>query len=396
MSAFKKITLGVMLASIISLPACNYITGGSDNSEPPMSLSDINAEKKFVKLWDAHVGKGAEGQYLKLTPLLLTNKIITVDSTGYLQATNAQNGAVLWKKNLNQKITQGVAGNESKIFVSSYDGNVIALAANDGKQLWQKTLDRNILNNPYVDSKYLYIQSTDGTLYSLNASSGELDWEYKMAVPDLTLYSTSSPMVWKDVVIAGFSSGKIVAFDKNTGMPRWDYQIAEAKGQSSLQRMVDINADPIIKDGYLYAVSYQGRIVALDLITGREQWQHDLSSISNMAINDKYLYVSDTEGTVWSLNKLNGRVLWKQPKLYMREISGTNFIDDTIVVGDFEGYLHGLAREHGDFIARTNLANSGIRVAPLVKNGIIYVLDNSGKLAAFKLKSSKVSANATS
>ncbi len=71
----------------------------------------------------------------------------------------------------------------------------------------------------------------------------------------------------------------------------------------------------------------------------------------------------------------------------MRELSGTNFLEDTIVVGDYAGYFHGLANNHGGIIARGKLGGSGIRVAPLVKNDIMYILDNSGRLAAYKLES---------
>lgn len=364
---------------------CNYITGGSDNSEPPMALTDITPEKNFVKLWDVKTGKGDSGHYLKLKPLVLANKIITVDANGLLQARNSSDGELIWQKELKKHITQGVAGDDDKIFVSSEKGELIALSSIDGKNLWEKEFTKNILNNPFVDNQSVYLQTTDGTLYSINANSGKLDWEYSIVIPDLTLYSTSSPIVWKNLVIAGFASGKIVAFDKNSGMPRWDYQIAEPRGQSSIQRMVDINADPLIIDGYLYAVSYQGRAVALDLVTGRDLWQRDFSSIGNISASNKHLYISDTEGTVWAVNRHNGSVLWKQPNLYMRSLSGTGYVNNTILVADYDGYIHGLASEHGDFIARTKLSNSGIRVAPLVKNGIIYILDTSGELAAYKL-----------
>lgn len=369
----------------VLLSGCSYITGGSDNSEPPMKLSAIEAEKNFKQVWSTGVGVGDAGQYLQLQPLVLADKIITIDAKGLLQATNITNGALLWKKPLNAQITQGVAGNNEKIFVSTENGNILALSAKDGSQLWQQSLSKNILNNPSYDNNNLYVQTTDGTVYSLAGNDGAVHWEYKMPGPDLTLYSTSSPILWHDLLISGFANGKIVAFNKNNGTPQWDYQIAEPKGPSSIQRMIDVNSKPLIVDGVLYAVSYQGKVVALDLQNGLKKWEHELSSISDMAASKKHLYVSDTDGTVWALNRATGQVLWQQPNLHMRKLSGTNYLDDTILVGDYEGYVHGLSNEHGGFIARIKQSSGGIRVAPIVKDDIIYILDNSGKLAAYKL-----------
>ena len=376
------------LLGIITLSGCNYFTGGSDNSEPPMKLTSITAENSFKQLWKVNVGKGDDGKYLKLKPLLVDEKIFTVDSNGWLQARNSNDSSLIWQKKLNHKITQGVAGDKNKLFITTSIGEVLSLNALDGAELWRKNLSKNILNNPGLHSDALYVQATDGTLYSLNATTGKLNWEYKVLIPDLTLYSTSSPLVWKDTVLAGFSSGKIVAFDNKSGLPKWDHQITDAIGHSSLQRMIDVSADPIVVDNTLYAVSYQGKIIALDLANGRKIWERELSAISNITTHQSSLFVSDTDGTVWALNRSNGDILWKQDKLHMRQLSGTSYMDNTIIVGDYEGYLHGLSEKHGEFTARTKLSSGSIRVAPLIKHDIIYILDNKGNLAAYQLNKS--------
>lgn len=385
MLARSKILILVAMFAALNLSACNYITGGKDNSTPPSPLTEIKAEKKFTKLWSVQTGKGDNGQYLKLKPLILSNSTLTVDVAGLLQSHDLSAGKLQWQKKLNQEISQGVSGSDEIVFVSTSHGEVFALDPTDGKQFWQKKLVKNILNNPVVDQKSVYIQTSDGTLYSLDKLTGKENWSYRLQNPDLTLYTTSSPIVWKNLVIAGFASGKLIVFDKMTGMPKWNYQIAQPSGNTIINRMVDIAAEPLIIDNMLYVVSYQGKMKAIDLDNGKISWQYDMSAINNVSFNSKYLYVSDTEGKVWALNRYNGRVLWKQEKLYMRDLSGSDYIDNTVVVGDYAGYLHGLSTEHGGIIARTKLTNSGIRVAPQVKNGIIYVLDTNGMLAAYKL-----------
>ena len=320
-----------------------------------------------------------------MKPLILEHKVITVDARGSLQSRDALTGKVEWKKQLKKRVNSGVSGDDEKLFLGLADGSLMALDAKNGDKLWQTSLDKNILSTGHYDGKNVYVQTADGTLSSLQSNTGKLNWEYKALVPDLTLYSTSSPIVWNNMVIAGFANGKIMAFNKSNGTPLWDYQVAMPSGRSSIQRMVDINSTPVIVDNALYAVSYQGNMVAIDLSNGDELWRYNVSSITDFTINNKYVYVSDTEGTVWALNRDNGRVLWQQPNLHMRNLSGTAFIDNTVIVGDYAGYFHGLAKDDGGFVARSKLGASGIRVAPQVKNDIIYVLDNSGWLAAYKL-----------
>ncbi len=385
MQRINKIMITLSLSIVTLLTGCNAITGGTDNSEPPQALSKIKPTKNLVKLWSEKVGGGDYADYLSLKPLLLKDRVITVDARGSLQSRNAATGKLLWNKKLKNKVNAGVSGDEEKLFLGLADGSVMALDAKTGDKIWSQPLNKNILSNPSYDGKNVYLQTTDGTLTSLQGTTGKLNWEYKAVMPDLTLYSTSSPVVWNNYVLAGFANGKIMAFNKQSGIPSWDYQVAVPNGRSSIQRMVDINATPVIANNTLYVVSYQGNMVAVDLSNGEELWKANLSSIADFTIDNKYLYVSDTEGTVWALNSSNGRVLWQQPNLHMRELSGTAFLNDTVLVGDYAGYFHGLAREHGDFIARTKVGASGIRVAPQVKNDIIYVLDNSGRLAAYKL-----------
>lgn len=381
----SRLLLLIIIFNIIGLTSCEYISGGADNLEPPQELTKITSEKELKKIWSAKVGGGDYAEYLKLKPLIIADKIYTVDARGRLQARNNLTGDEIWAKQLNKKVSAGLSGDKNKLFMATADGYVLSLNSNSGEIIWQYELDKNILNIPLYKDKDLYIQTTDGTLYSMSAANGKVNWEYKAVTPDLTLYSTSTPVVWNNLVVAGFSSGKIIAFDRVNGMPKWEYQVAVPQGRSSIARMVDINASPLVDNDILYTASYQGKIVAIDLDSGSEKWQFDLSVINDFVINNKYLYVSDTEGTVWAINKSTGRILWRQQNLHMRELSGTSLVNNTILVGDYDGYIHGLSDYHGGFIARNRVAKSGIRVAPTVKNDIIYILDNSGYLSAYKL-----------
>ena len=58
-----------------------------------------------------------------------------------------------------------------------------------------------------------------------------------------------------------------------------------------------------------------------------------------------------------------------------------------MLVGDFEGYLHFLDRDSGEFVARERLGSDRISAAPFVVGDRAFVIDDGGKLVAFRIGS---------
>ena len=59
---------------------------------------------------------------------------------------------------------------------------------------------------------------------------------------------------------------------------------------------------------------------------------------------------------------------------------------NTLVVGDFEGYLHWLSPDDGSFLARERAAGQRISAAPLVVGQNVYVQGDDGTVAAYTLR----------
>jgi len=56
------------------------------------------------------------------------------------------------------------------------------------------------------------------------------------------------------------------------------------------------------------------------------------------------------------------------------------------VVGDFEGYLHGLNREDGNFAARIKLDGGAIVATPIEMDGGLLVQTRGGDLYSLSIK----------
>jgi outer membrane protein assembly factor BamB len=141
-----------------------------------------------------------------------------------------------------------------------------------------------------------------------------------------------------------------------------------------------------VDNGVVYVVSYQGRLAALNMETGIPNWERELSSYAGFALSKSVLYVSDAKGSVLAIDRRNGKNLWEQSGLQGRRLSKPEIVgNDVVLVGDEDGYLHGLSAKDGSFLTRVMVDSKGIEAPPLWDNNRIHVLGRGGKIAVYRL-----------
>lgn len=375
----------LIIPALCTLSACNYFSMGSDNVAKPVALAPIKAEKKVAVAWSAHPGKGAGKRYLKLPPALDGNIIYSVNADGVVSANDAKTGASKWRKQTKLALSTGPSVSDDLIVIGTAQGSVVALDKQSGKQRWLAQVSNEVLATPTKAGSRIFIKTIDGQLYALSARDGKPVWTYRSESPNLILRASSAIQVKDDIAIAGFSNGLLMAFKADNGQLLWELPISSPQGGSLVDRMVDIDADPIIVGNTVYAASYQGHIAAVDLHRGSKLWEHKMSSFSGMAIDSNKLYVTDDVSRVWSLDKDTGRVMWKQKGLYGRKVTAPVLMGNTIVVADGLGYVHWLSSEDGHFVSRVFNSKAGIS-APAVVQGKAAIVDaNNGELTKYKI-----------
>ena len=152
-----------------------------------------------------------------------------------------------------------------------------------------------------------------------------------------------------------------------------------------LERLADIDGDPLVFGGGVFAATYQGNVAAVEQRSGRIAWRRQMSSYAGMAADREGLYVADADGVVWGLDIRGGNVVWKQEALTHRNLSNVATLGGLVVVGDFEGYLHWLDRRDGSMIARTRVGRAPITTGLQAVDGVLYVQSDGGDLAAVRL-----------
>ena len=373
----------VLLTLVGAMLACS---SNDEKEQAPSPLPEFKAERVFDKLWSHGIGNGQGKLYNRLTPALAGNKIVAAAADGAVEAYDRSSGKSLWDADIKQPICGGVGIGGGLVLVASEDGRVWALDAENGKTLWKVQVNGQVLSPPQSDGSIVVVLTFSGDLIGLDAKTGEKKWIYAGSAPVLSLRASSTPMLFDTAVIAGLGNGKVVALESASGRPLWEARVGVGQGSSEIERQIDIDGNLLIDAEVLYAVSYQGRLVAIDLHSGRRMWENNASSYVGLSEGFGNIYVVAANGNITAFTKNNQGARWEQTALARRQLSGSAVLDNYVVVGDFEGYLHLLSQIDGHFAGRVHVDGDGIRVAPIVVDNILYVYGNGGKLAAYKLE----------
>jgi len=382
----KKYILVFLMS--LSLGGCTWITdyfGGDSNEEPPKPLAEIKNAIEIEQVWSVTTGKGSGEQLLRLTPAIDSDKVYVASRDGNLIAYNVSNGEKIWEKETGKKISAGPGVGEGLVLVGTRNAEVIAFQIADGKQLWSAKVSSEVLSVPVVSDDTVAVRTADGRVLGLSAQQGKQLWSFYKREPSLTLRGTSKPVIVNGMVISGFDNGQMIAMGLKDGRQIWRRKLAIPRGRTELERIVDLDADPVVDKGVIYVAAFQGKVSAIRQTDGQLFWQRDLSAYNSLSVNKKSLFVTDATSQVWSLHTVNGASLWRQDQLQYRSLTAPAVMGNYVVVGDFEGYLHWLSLEDGHLAARMRGDSDGFSVAPVISGNMLISYGRDGGLTAFKV-----------
>jgi outer membrane protein assembly factor BamB len=278
----------------------------------------------------------------------------------------------------------GVGG--SLVMVGTQQGVIYAYDLN-GKLQWKSRLSSEVLSAPKYYDGTVIVRTGDSRIFGINANDGSRKWVYGRTSPSLSLRSSAGVVVDSGAVYAGFAGGKLIAVRADSGKVLWEASVAQPKGVTEIERIADITSQPVIDGPLVYAVAYQGRIAAVDRVSGRVVWNRDISSLSGLSAEEGRIYVSHAIGSVYSLDYTTGKTFWRQAALKNRQLSAPAPLGSWVVVGDVEGYVHALSRDDGAQAARIRVGESPIMPQlALVNSNTVLAQSREGGIYAIQIK----------
>ena len=355
------------------------------------------------RVWQSKIGEGgSESIALTAAPIVANGIVMTLDTAGKVRAFALKTGELRCETILKPEENAGIFGGglgsgQNKIFISLGSGELIALNIQDGEELWRVSTKRALRSAPsYADGR-IFVTTLDNMTLAYSASTGVSLWSHNGMIANAALLGAASPAIKNNKVVAAYSSGELYALQTNNGRIFWGDNLSVKRGSGGVARISHVRGNPVIDENMVFATSHSGRLIALDLKTGRRLWELPIASRVMPWVAGDYLYIVSTGWQVICVKKQDGRVKWitnlpqfsfkdslplKKEKLVV-EYSEPVLASDRLIIASSIGKIYSISPYTGQILGETQVDGS-IFIEPIVVDKTLLLLDKQGNLTAFR------------
>lgn len=352
-----------------------------------------------VAAWEARIAGASKEQRFAAAPVVAGGTLFVMDTAATVHAYDAATGAQRWQVEVGGEgklgriaFGGGVSVDGARVFATNGLGDVAALNVTDGSQVWRKKLGTPLRGAPTVANGNVYVMSGDNQIFALAAADGTTQWTEAAAVQTAGVFGVAAPAVAQSTVVAGFSSGDLVAYRYENGRNLWGDALSRTSVNTSVSTLSDIDADAVIDSGRVFAIGQGGRMVSLELVTGQRIWELNVAGLSTPWVAGEWVFVVTDEAKLLCVARATGKVRWvSQLQRYRKDKakngsvtwSGPVLAGDRLILASSQGQLTYVSPGDGKVISTSDLGQP-VSLSPVVANSVLYVLDDSGRLSAFR------------
>lgn len=383
----------LLVSSFFFLAGCSFFSG----DEPVVKMKErpvFTPSYKPVIAWNKSIGSGVGKYYSQLKPVADSDAVYAASRDGEVSALSLETGKTLWsvdlsgiaKRHFNRsaRFSGGIGQNSDCLFIGTENGQVLAVNKKQGKLAWISDIKAEVIATPVYSDDMVIVHTKRGDLLSLNAKTGHINWSQHNSQPKLTLRGSSTPTIDLGGIVYGRSDGFLCVVRLTDGQLLWEFPIARAHGATDLERLTDIDMKPVIVDNIIYALAYNGNLVAMELFNGKQLWSKPYSGFNNIVASGDTLYMTDHRGYIYALDQTTGKKIWENKQLSYRNVTSIAVANQYIVIGDAEGYLYWINRDNGKFVAQQKLDSDGLYIAAVATQDYLYVQTRGGDLFAIE------------
>ncbi len=351
------------------------------------------------KIWTASIAGSGQRQRLAASPVIGGGRLFVMDTDGVVHAYDAATGAQAWTQSFRIRgdgsssvFGGGASFDNGRVYITTGVGEVAALDAETGKQLWKVKPAGPLRGSPTIAFNAIYVMTQDNQIHALSPDDGAPLWNETGSVGQAGVFGVAAPAAGQGTVIAGYSSGELVAYRYENGRTLWSDALARTSISTSVGILTDIDADPIIDRGRVYALGQGGRMAAYELVSGQRIWELNLAGISTPAISGEWIFTLTDDARLLCIARSNGKVRWiTRLARYENEKKRKNAIfwtgpvlaNNRLWIANSKGQLMSASAADGALSVQAKLGK-GVSLAPVVANGVLYVLDDGGKITAMR------------
>ena len=369
--------------------------GGNASKSP----GHVELGQGLSRIWTAKVTGANPRARLAASPVMSDGRIYVVDTTARVTAFDANTGAQIWSNALEiekdgkpSRFGGGVSATGTNVFATNGVGDVASLAADTGALVWKKRPAGPLRGAPTLSNGNVYVMTQDNQIYALRQSDGEAQWNEAGPVSASGIFGVGAPAAAQGTIIAGYSSGELAAYRYENGRSLWSDTLSRTAMSTSVSTLTDIDADPVIDRGRVFALGKGGRMASYELVSGQRIWEINIAGISTPVTSGEWVFVMTDEARLLCVARSTGKIRWisklqryKNEKKKKKPISwyGPVLAGGRLVITNSHGAVWSVAPDEGTATEILDVGND-VSLAPIVANNILYILDDSGRISAFR------------
>ncbi|MDH4063593.1 MAG: PQQ-binding-like beta-propeller repeat protein [Acidobacteriota bacterium] len=206
-------------------------------------------------------------------------------------AIDLDRGSVRWQRDLTTTVTPAVGGDSAYVAVGE---GVEALEVATGQTRWQTMLSSRVTSVTW-DTGWLLCAGETGDLAALRGDDGEVMWRSTLGAQVV-----AGPAPGLDRVYVGLADGRLVALDVATGRHAWERTLpGRITGLSSF-------------DDQLIAGTTDNAVYSLSLSSGSQRWRWRVGGdvTGTAASDDRHVYFVSRDNMLRAVDRGSGNLRW--------------------------------------------------------------------------------------
>lgn len=351
-------------------------------------IENFSFAKNISDIASIHAGYKSSADYpFVFAPIITGNRIYLLDNQANLYERNLNDYKKIWqtklvkRKDLRNFIWGKISYQNGVIFVTSGYNLLLAVNAENGQILWKKTIASIPISTLIPDEEQIFAITNDNKTYALNAKNGQINWVHSGILRNTGILGAANPVIYKNYLVASYSSGEIYVLDKNSGNQIWTTDLNRSKAIDSDFILNDIDATPIVKNDIIYSIGNGGLMIASDINNGNILWQKELASISDFWIAGDFIYLINNDDQLLCLHSKDGAIRWlknltkyKNPKKPNSKIiyNGVMMAGGNLLLTNSNNEIILISPQNGEILYSRKI-HKKITHNPIVVKGRIYL-----------------------
>lgn len=340
--------------------------------------------KKSTKYWSFY--RGSFDKKFIFSPVIFNDKSYNLDSTGVLRAFDLKEEKLIFKKRIfPRQLTKNyqtpkITYFNDMIFAIAGVNKIACVNAQNGKIIWQKNISSIPVSSPLADKDKIYVITNDNKVYALSQADGSLQWVQSGVFRPTAIFGSAELVIKDNIILASYSSGEIYALNKDSGNVIWSNRLNISKATDSDFYLNDIDSTPVVVNDIVYTVGNGGLMMAINIFDGNYLWKREIASIADFWVSGNYIFVINNDNRLLAIHKDDGKIKWitnlphyKNPKKVITKYiyNGLVVAGDKIIISSLDGDITIVSPINGKILKKINIAKK-LHHSPIIVGDKMY------------------------